>query len=48
MDWAVDPNGDGRPADHLDIVNMSLGSDYGEAFDDDLSLAVDRRRGSAC
>ena len=41
MDWAVDPNGDGITTDHLDIVNMSLGSDYGESFDDDLSLAVD-------
>ena len=41
MDWAVDPNGDGATSDHLDIVNMSLGSDYGESFDDDLSLAVD-------
>ena len=41
MDWAVDPNGDGSSSDHLDIVNMSLGSDYGESFDDDLSLAVD-------
>ena len=41
MDWAIDPNGDGITRDHLDIVNMSLGSDYGESFDDDLSLAVD-------
>ncbi len=41
MDWAIDPNGDGVTTDHLDVVNMSLGSDYGESFDDDLSLAVD-------
>lgn len=41
MDWAVDPNGDGVTTDRLDIINMSLGSDYGESFDDDLSLAVD-------
>ena len=41
MDWAVDPNGDGSTTDHLDVVNMSLGGDYGESFDDDLSLAVD-------
>ena len=41
MDWAVDPNGDGATTDHLDIVNMSLGKDYGESFDDDLALAVD-------
>jgi subtilisin family serine protease len=42
MDWAIDPNGDGRTRDHVDIINMSLGSDYGSSFDDDLSLAVDR------
>jgi hypothetical protein len=41
MDFAVDPNGDGDPSDHVDIVNMSLGSNYGQPFDDDLSTAVD-------
>lgn len=41
MDFAVDPNGDGKTKDHVDIVNMSLGSTYGQPFDDDLSLAVD-------
>jgi hypothetical protein len=41
MDYAVDPNRDGDPADHVDIINMSLGSTYGQPFDDDLSAAVD-------
>lgn len=41
MDFALDPNGDGRTKDRVDIINMSLGSDYGSAFEDDLSLAVD-------
>jgi subtilisin family serine protease len=41
MEFAADPNGDGDPADHVDIVNMSLGSNYGQPFDDDLSFAVD-------
>jgi minor extracellular serine protease Vpr len=41
MDFVVDPNDDGDLSDHMDIVNMSLGSDYGTAFDDDLSFAVD-------
>lgn len=41
LEFAVDPNGDGDPADHVDIVNMSLGDEYGQAFDDALSLAVD-------
>ncbi|MTD59207.1 S8 family serine peptidase [Amycolatopsis pithecellobii] len=39
MDWALDPNGDGDFSDHLDIVNMSLGSDFG-APDDPDSLFV--------
>src|SRR6185295_7424017 len=29
----VDPNGDGDPSDHLDIINMSLGSNFGLAND---------------
>ncbi|HQR27985.1 MAG TPA: S8 family serine peptidase [Nocardioides sp.] len=29
LDRALDPNQDGNFADHLDIVNLSLGSDYG-------------------
>ncbi|MCG8432911.1 MAG: S8 family serine peptidase, partial [Gammaproteobacteria bacterium] len=41
MEFAVDPNGDGDPADAVDVINMSLGSVYGQAFDDDLSLAVE-------
>src|SRR6185295_6447611 len=41
MEWAVDPNGDGNTSDHVDIINMSLGSNYGQPFDDDLSTAVD-------
>jgi subtilisin family serine protease len=38
LDWALDPNGDGDTSDHLDIVNMSLGSDY--ATPDDPENAV--------
>lgn len=41
MEFASDPDGDGDPADAVDIVNMSLGAVYGQPFDDDLSLAVD-------
>ena len=41
MDFAVDPNGDGDTSDAVDVINMSLGADYGKPFDDDLSLAVD-------
>jgi len=42
VDWAMDPNGDDNLADHVDIINMSLGSDYGTVQDDDLTLAVER------
>jgi len=41
MEFALDPNGDGNLSDHVDIINMSLGASYGQAFDDDLSAAVD-------
>ena len=40
VDWALDPNGDDDLSDAVDIVNLSLGSAYGQA-EDDLSLAVD-------
>lgn len=33
IDWAMDPNGDGNPSDHVDVINMSLGSDYGLTYD---------------
>ena len=33
INWAVDPNGDGDPSDHVDVINMSLGSNFGTATD---------------
>lgn len=41
MEYTVDPDGDGNPNDRVDVINMSLGSLYGQPFDDDLSAAVD-------
>lgn len=41
MDYALDPNADGSTDDAVDIINMSLGSPYGQARDDDLSAAVE-------
>ncbi len=35
IDRAVDPNGDGDTSDHADVVNMSLGSDFGSPQDAD-------------
>ena len=39
MDWAMDPNGDLDFADAADVINLSLGSSYGQR-EDDLSEAV--------
>lgn len=41
MDFALDPNGDGKLNDRVHVINMSLGSSYGQPFDDDLSTAVE-------
>lgn len=34
MDFALDPNGDGDLSDAVDVINMSLGSNYGQKEDD--------------
>lgn len=42
IEWAMDPNGDDDTADHVDVINMSLGSSFGVADGDDLEyLAVE-------
>jgi subtilisin family serine protease len=33
IEWAMDPNNDGDLSDHLDVINMSLGSPYGSIYD---------------
>jgi len=33
IEWAVDPNQDGDLSDHLDVINMSLGSSFGTEYD---------------
>ena len=33
INWATDPNRDGNPSDHVDVINMSLGSNYGTPDD---------------
>lgn len=35
INWALDPNQDGNMSDHLDVINMSLGSAFGRAADPD-------------
>jgi subtilisin family serine protease len=39
IDRAMDPNGNGDPSDHYDVVNLSLGSDFGTAEDGDAVAA---------
>ena len=29
IEWSIDPNGDNDLSDHLDVINMSLGSNFG-------------------
>lgn len=40
MEFAIDPNGDGNIDDAVDVINMSLGSSYGDPRWDDLAAAV--------
>ncbi|HNT40254.1 MAG TPA: S8 family serine peptidase [Rubrivivax sp.] len=39
MDYALDPDGDGDLSDAADVINLSLGSSYGQ-IEDDLSAAT--------
>lgn len=34
IDWSMDPNGDGDISDAMDVMNLSLGSSYGQEQDD--------------
>jgi subtilisin family serine protease len=38
IEWAVDPNGDGDFSDHLDVVNISMGSAYGSSADPEFTV----------
>jgi uncharacterized repeat protein (TIGR01451 family) len=40
IDWAMDPNGDLDLSDHLDVINMSLGSQFGGG-DNSSAVAAD-------
>jgi subtilisin family serine protease len=49
LNRAADPNGDGDPSDHLEVVNLSLGSSYGEEDPSDPEIsAVTRLAGLGC
>jgi subtilisin family serine protease len=40
LEFAADPDGDGNTSDHVDVLNMSIGSNYGDPRYDDTSAAV--------
>lgn len=40
LDWSLDPNDDGDLSDAMDVVNLSLGSAYGQP-EDDSTVALD-------
>lgn len=49
LNWAADPNQDGNTADRLDVVNLSLGSAFGEDGDGDPQVsAVERLTRLGC
>ncbi len=41
MEFSADPNGDGDISDRVDIINMSLGANFGQDFDNSLAQAVE-------
>ncbi len=43
LNRAADPNGDGDPEDHLDVLNLSLGSSFGEDDPSDPEVSAVRR-----
>jgi subtilisin family serine protease len=45
IEWATDPNRDGNPSDHVDVINMSLGSSFGTP--DDPSAAASNNASDA-
>lgn len=46
IEWAMDPNGDGNFADHMDVINMSLGANDGYADDpDDVAATIAAQTG---
>ncbi|GGF06469.1 S8 family serine peptidase [Pseudoalteromonas gelatinilytica] len=42
LESAMDPNGDGDMGDRVDVVNMSLGGDYGDIANDAVGLFINQ------
>ncbi len=43
LEWALDPNRDGNFSDRMDVVNLSLGSSFGDDDPDDLEAGAVNR-----
>lgn len=41
IEASIDPNNDGLFTDHADVINMSIGSTYGQSTDDSISYMTD-------
>ncbi len=42
LEAAMDPNGDGDISDRVDVINMSLGGDFGDIATDGVGLAINQ------
>jgi minor extracellular serine protease Vpr len=47
IEWAMDPNNDNDLSDHVDVINMSLGSDYGPDDPSDPDIAASNNASAA-
>ncbi len=47
IEWAMDPNGDGNISDHVDVINMSLGSSFGPNIETDPEIIAVEAANSA-
>ncbi len=44
IDWALDPNGDGNLADAVDVINLSLGANFGQRENPSVEAATNASR----
>jgi minor extracellular serine protease Vpr len=47
IEWAMDPNGDLDLSDHVDVINMSLGADYGPDEPTDVDIIASNNASAA-
>jgi hypothetical protein len=42
LEASMDPNGDGDISDRVDVINMSLGGEFGDIATDGVGLAINK------